>query len=173
MNNKSLPIIILAVVVVSVAVKVFFFSASKVAYIDTAKLMESSIEMQQLRAKLKAESDKVKANVDTLTMDFQKALQQHEKGLSKMTPKEKQLSEELLRTKQNQVMQYRQAVEQKVMQDEQAQSQIILKNINAKITEYGKSKGYKIIFATANGNIAYADESVNITEDIIKELNGK
>ena len=173
MNNKNLPIIGLAVVLLAIAVKVFFFSASKVAYIDTAKLMEGSKEIQQIRTKLKTEGERAKANVDTLTMDFQKALQQHEKGLAKMTPNEKKLSEELLRTKQNQVMQYRQAVEQKVMQDEQSQTQVVLKNNNAKITEYGKEKGYKIIFATANGNIAYADEAINITEEILKQVNGK
>jgi len=168
---KNLPLYILSVLLLALGIKVFFFTSSKIAYIDTAKLMEGSKAMQTLKGKLKAETEKAKANADTLTSEFQKALQQHEKALASMSAREKKLSEELLRSKQQQVMQYRQALEQKLMQDEQSQSQDILKNINTKITEYGKAKHYTIVFATTNGNIAYADEAVDVTKDIIELIN--
>jgi outer membrane protein len=147
-----------------------FTKAEKIAYIDTAKLLSGYPEMQSVKKKLEEEAGKAKANVDTLTMEFQSSLKEYEKGMSKMSPKEKALSEELLRGKQNQLMQYQQALEQKLKGDEQKQTQAILANINAFITEYGKKHNYKIILATSGGNIAYGDKGADITEEILKGL---
>jgi Skp family chaperone for outer membrane proteins len=36
---------------------------------------------------------------------------------------------------------------------------------------YGKKHGYKMILIAANGNIAYADADMDITDKIVEELN--
>ncbi|HWZ20999.1 MAG TPA: OmpH family outer membrane protein [Cytophagaceae bacterium] len=150
---------------------VFFLKNEKMAYIDTSKLMEKSKEIQAVRKQNELEAQKVKANSDTLMAEFQEELKRYEQGLSRMTSKEKQLSTQLLETKRNQIIQYQQATQQKVQQEEQQKTQAILVNINKYISDYGKSKGYKIIFATTNGNIAYAEQGMDITEEIINGIN--
>jgi outer membrane protein len=172
MNNKVITIILsvlsVAVIVLSIVV---FTKSEKVAYIDTGKLLEQSKEMQSLKKQLEKDQAAIKGNVDTLTLEFQDELKKYEKDQVRMSPKEKQLSQELLRSKQQQLMQYQQAIQQKVQGDEQKRTQEILTTINAKIKEYGESKGYKLIFATAGGNIAYGDKGVDITEEIVKLIN--
>jgi outer membrane protein len=172
MNNKIIAIIlsVLSAAVIALGI-VVFTKSEKVAYIDTGKLLEQSKEMQSLKKQLEKDQAAIKGNVDTLTAEFQNELKKYEKDQARMSAKEKQLSQELLRTKQQQLMQYQQAIQQKIQGDEQKRTQEILTAINAKIKEYGESKGYKLIFATAGGNIAYGDKGVDITEEIVKLIN--
>lgn len=147
------------------------FKSKKLAYIDTAKLMEESTRMKNLREVLQKKAGEGKARVDTLTMQFEMAIKLHEKQVNKMSAKERQLAEELLRAKQKQLVQYQQAMQQKLQQEEQKMNMDELRSINLVITEYGKKKGYDLIFATANGNIAYASDAVNVTEEVIELVN--
>jgi outer membrane protein len=173
MNNNKLVALMGAIIgVLFIALfAIVFFRNEKIAYIDTSKLMEKSKEIQALKKQSQIEADKMKANSDTLMSEFQEALKKYEKELAGMTSKEKQLTAQMLETKRNQIMQYQQAIQQKSQQDEQQKTQTILVNINKYISDYGKDKGYKIIFATTNGNIAYADQGMDITEEIIEGIN--
>ena len=48
----------------------------------------------------------------------------------------------------------------------------IWKRINQYISEYGKKNGYSFIFgATGEGNLMYADDINNITDDVIADIN--
>jgi outer membrane protein len=172
MNTRitNLCIAILTVIVIALGV-IIFTKADKVAYIDTGKLLEQSKEMQVLKKQLEKEQALVKGNIDTLTIEFQQALKDYEKAQVKMSSKEKQLSQELLRNKQQQLMQYQQAVQQKTQEEEQKKAKEVLASINSKIKEYGDKKGYKLILATSGGNIAYGDKSADITEEIVKLIN--
>ena len=172
MNTRitNISLAVLAAIVIALAV-IVLTKADKVAYIDTGKLLEQSKEMQSLKKQLEKDQSALKGNVDTLTAEFQQALKEYEKTQAKMSSKEKQLSQELLRTKQQQLVQYQQAIQQKAQGEEQKRTQEVLTNINAKIKEYGEKKGYKLIFATSGGNIAYGDKGVDITEQIVKIVN--
>lgn len=174
-QNKSIKIIfsglgLLLLLVIGLYLKVFILT-DRVAYIDTSKLLQQSKQMEALRKGLEKEQSLAKSNLDTLTNEFQNQMKEYEKNLSRMNTKEKQLSQELLRTRQQQLVQYQQAIQQKVQEEEQKKIQELLTTINAQITEYGEKSGYKLILATVNGNIAYGDKGVDITDDIVKKIN--
>ena len=53
-------------------------------------------------------------------------------------------------------------------------TQTVINDINDYVKEFGKRKGYKIIFgASGGGNIMYADESSDLTEEVLKGLNAE
>lgn len=172
MNTKTINIILAVMAIAIIALTIVVSTKSeKVAYIDTGKLLEQSKEMQTLKKQLEKDKAAINGNIDTLTAEFQNALKEYERSQAKMTIKEKQLSQELLRSKQQQLVQYQQAIQQKAQGEEQKRTQEILTGINAKIKEYGEQKGYKLILATAGGNIAYGDKGADITEEIVKMIN--
>ena len=173
MSQNKINIILLSAIFCLVAFIGFnsFYKSSKIAYVDSAKLMEKSVAMQRLQAELKKEADQSKSNIDTLVMEFENTMKSYEKKLATMSMKEKEMATELLKNKQSQLIQYQQALKQKTSQSEQLKTQEVLKVINDKIAEYGKKKGCQIIFATSNGNIAYADETINITDDVVEIIN--
>jgi outer membrane protein len=144
----------------------------KIAYVEVGKLMQEYKGMKDARAEFGKKSAQWQANTDTLIAQFQEELKSYEKERSRMTNKEKELKEELLRNKQMQINQYQEAIKLKAKDEEQLLTQTAVNAINDFIKEYGKKHGYKyIIGATGQGNLLYANEGNNITDKIIIGLN--
>ncbi len=171
MNKITILLAGALLIALSAAGMLLYNQRSGIAYVDTLKLMEGARDMQALREQMKAEAAKVTANVDTLTAEFDQLLKKHERELGSMTAREKELSVELLNAKRKSLVSYQQAVQNQLMQKEQTETENVLKRINAVIEDYGKAQGYKMILATANGNIAYAEQDIDITEEILEALN--
>ncbi|MGB0523977.1 MAG: OmpH family outer membrane protein [Flammeovirgaceae bacterium] len=164
----------LTISTVTTAAIFFFFlnSHPKLAYVDSQKLLANYEGMQQAQKAFQAKAVAWQANVDTLGKALQVKLAHHEKNLTTMTKREKQLSVELLKTKKQQLQQYQQAVGQKAQEEEQKAMQAVLEEVNAFLEAYGKEQGYQVILAaTQAGNIAYADESIDITDEVVEKLN--
>jgi outer membrane protein len=166
----------LAVGIVNLCVLAFigytFFSQQKVVYVDSAKLLNDYKGMQAARAAYQQKAVTWKANIDTLTNEVQQQIFTYEKESPKMSAKERQLSQELIRTKQNQLAQYQNALNTQAQQEDQKMTGEVVSQINAYLKKYGESKGYKIILAaTEYGNLAYADEQLDITAEVLEGLN--
>jgi outer membrane protein len=74
--------------------------------------------------------------------------------------------------KEQQLLRYRDAIQQQAQQENQRLTKAVLDEINAYLKQYGKDKGYTFILgATESGNIVYAAEGTDITEDVLKGLN--
>ncbi|MGB0525986.1 MAG: OmpH family outer membrane protein, partial [Flammeovirgaceae bacterium] len=68
-----------------------FNSSSKLAYVDSQKLLANYEGMQRAQNDFQAKAISWQANVDTLGKELQVKLASHEKNVSSMTKKEKQL----------------------------------------------------------------------------------
>lgn len=71
-----------------------------------------------------------------------------------------------------QVARYRAALQKRVLTAGQQADQQLLQEVNAYLKEYGKAHGYDFIFgATESGNIVYANQTKDLTADVLRELN--
>jgi outer membrane protein len=154
---------------------IFYFFAyagnGKIVYVDSNKLLNGYKGMIEARKEYDKKRSAWQANIDTLTREVQGAIKSYSKDLAMGTQKEKELSKELISTKQKQLMDYQAAIKQNAAQEEQRSNQDVLNTVNTFLLKYGKQQGYKMILIAANGNIAYADPSMEITDKIIDELN--
>jgi len=74
--------------------------------------------------------------------------------------------------KEQQLLRYREAIEQQAQRENQRLTQAVLAEINAYLKQYGKQQGYTFILgATETGNIVYAADEADITEAVLKGLN--
>lgn len=165
----ALNVVLLAVVAYVLLGK----SPNKIYYVDSNKLLKEYTEMSDARNEFKEKSSGWKSNVDTLTVQIEKQIQGYEKEASSMTEKERKLSRELINTRQRELMEYQRAVESQAGQEEQKIMGKVLNNVNTYLLEYGKKKGCSYVLVAANGNIAYGEESLNVTDEVIKELNAR
>src|SRR5882724_7211121 len=88
------------VLVISAGIYVYLHQLH-IVYVDSAELVNGYKGMQAARKVYQQKASTWKANVDTLASEVQKQIMQYEKEVGKMTVKEKQLSQELIKTKQN------------------------------------------------------------------------
>ncbi len=143
-----------------------------IVYVDSNQLINNYKGMQIARKLYQQKSAAWKANIDTLTIDVQKEILRHEKQSAKMTSKERELSQELIRTKQKQLKEYQLALNEQARQEDSKLTAGVIAEINAFIRKYGEGKGYTIVMAaTEYGNIAYADQGLNITDEVLQGLN--
>lgn len=149
-----------------------FFKDQRIVYVDSNKLINAYIGMVDARKTYQQKAVVWKANIDTLTNEVKALIMNYERESAKMTTKERSLSQELIRTKQNQLNQYQQAMNTQAQQEDAKMTGEVLTQINAYVKKYGESKGYNIIVAaTEYGNLAYADEGLDITDEVLKGLN--
>ena len=74
--------------------------------------------------------------------------------------------------KEQQLLRYRNAVEKQVQQENERLTKAVLEEINAYIKQYGKEKGCTFILGATNaGNIVYAAEGTDISDDVLEGLN--
>jgi outer membrane protein len=150
----------------------FSFQRPSIVYVDSNKLINNYRGMLDARKVFQQKAGGWKANIDTLTSEVQKAIMQFEKETSKMTAKERSLSRELIQTKQKQLMEYQQAMNTQAQQEDSKMTAGVISQINAYIKKYGEAKGYTIVMAaTEYGNIAYADDGLDITDEVLEGLN--
>lgn len=149
----------------------FVFGSTKVAYVDSGKLLNGYKAMVEARKEFEKKQTAWQSNIDTLTHDVQDAIKKYEKTAALGTDKEKQLARELITSRQKQLYDYQNAIKQNAGQEEQRLTQNVLSTVNSYLLRYGKKNGYKMILVAANGNIAYADNSMDITDKIVEDLN--
>jgi outer membrane protein len=151
-----------------------FNTKQEIVYVDSGKLLNEYKGLVDARASFKLKATTWQANIDTLTSELQASIQKHEKELSGMSAREKQLSEELLGTKQQQLVEYQRALQEKARQEDMQMTQAVIQQLNAYLERYGKSQNYKIIMAATDaGNIVYAQEGMDITRVVLEGLNAE
>ncbi len=171
MNKIALPLAALAILL-SLFSFFYFQSSSELVYVDVNKLMDGYKRTAIEKAKFEEKAMALSANVDSLVGNWQKELAVYEKERSSLTKKEIELKQELLGNKQQQINNYQQAVQKQIQEEDQKVTQTVINDINDYIKEYGKSHSYNIIFgASGAGNIMYADELSDLTEEILLGLN--
>lgn len=149
-----------------------YSSESKIVYVDSAKLLDGYKGMQAARAEFQQKSAAWKANIDTLTDEVQRAIAKYEKESPGMTSKERRLTEELLRTRQSQLVDYQNALRSQAQAEDEKMSKVVLAEINGYLKRYGEEHGLTVILAaTEYGNIAYATDDLDITDEVLEGLN--
>jgi outer membrane protein len=173
-NNISGILTMLNTVILLVLLGLYFFKDNPIVYVDSAKLLNNYKGMQDARKAYQQKASGWKANIDTLSSEVQKQIMEYEKENAKMTVKERQLSQELIRTKQGQLMQYQQAMNAQAQQEDSKMTSDVITQVNSYLKKYGEDKGYTIILAaTEYGNVAYADTKLDITEKVLEGLNNE
>ena len=173
MNKSNLSLILSIVAVLAVIFTLYnSIKSPRLVYVDINKLIDGFHGSKVAKEDFDKKVSVMKANVDSLMTGWQNELKTYEKERSSMSPKELQLKQELLSNKQSQINNYQQGVQKQISEEDKKITQTVLNDINSFVKEYGESNGYKIIFgASGSGNIMYADESTDLTQDVLKKLN--
>lgn len=154
-------IIINALLILMVGALFFFqFSESKIVYVDTAKLFEGFNMTKDLENLNKEKVTSQKKKMDSLYTIY--SIFKKEENDDKIKELEAQLRQE------DQVFrQMRESLSR-------AGGKQIWDRLHQYIKEYGVSKNYKIILGTqGNSTVLFAEDGMDITNDIIEYTNHK
>lgn len=150
----------------------FVSSENEIVYVDAQKLVNDYKGMQDARKEFESKTLVWRANLDTLRLEAESTIKEYELTREKLSAKEQNLMEELIQSRQEQFLNYQQIVNEKIQKEDQELTGKVLTTVNQFMKDYGRLKGYRIIMAaTQYGNIIYAEEHTDITDDVLEGLN--
>ena len=137
------------VVIIGLAVVIAFQfkKADSIVYVDAVKLVNGYKGMQIARKDFEIKTNVWKANLDTLKTELETKIKEYEATHTKLSAKEKALTEELLQTKQDQYVNYQNVIAEKIQKEDQELTNKVLGKVNDFIKKYGEDRGYAIIMA--------------------------
>ena len=165
--NKTLLIIGLAVLMVLIGIGAFYVldNHSKMTYVKTKEVYAAFKLKKELEAKLKITQDARKNILDSLLIKIQLM----SKNTKDITNKEDNFKLDFLK---QQYLQKKQQSEEDNQALAQQYTDQIWGQLNQYIKDYGKQHKYKFIFGTSgDGNLMYAEESDDISKDLIEYVN--
>src|SRR5258707_7338437 len=101
-----------AILICSVLFLLFnsFFKNDKIAYVDSARILNEYKGSAEAKKAFQSKAKVWQANIDTLTNEVKYSIQKYEKSIATLSPKEQELTKQLIQTKQKQLSDYQKAI---------------------------------------------------------------
>lgn len=144
----------------------------KTAYVDTTVLIKEYSQMKEVEADFTARSEKIKRELDSVAQGFQREVQAYQENMATMSAAERQQKEQELMQKQQMLQQQQQIKSGQLRQESDVVVDSLITKVKDFVAVYGEENGYKYIFGSnESANILYAEEGLDITQEILAELN--
>jgi outer membrane protein len=153
------------------------FTKLPIAYINVDSLLTNYKFAKELNETLlrKQESSRASLNEKAKVLQAEMADFQRKVENNAFLSRDRAENEQRrLMGKQQELQQLEQRLSSDLMVQQQKMSEQIRDEVNSFLKEYNKDKGFHLILSnTSNDNVLYADESYNITNEVIEKLNEK
>lgn len=151
-------------------------AGGKIAYVDIDTLEANYDYFKRKKAEFETRQKNIDADLEKMANALQNeyvALQNKaQKG--ELTQAEGEAAQQALMQKQQDLELKRQSLGSKYMKDQEAFNKEIHDNLHDYIKIYNEEKGYDYILSySKDGSILYANDALDVTQDIIKGMNTK
>ncbi|APG60801.1 OmpH family outer membrane protein [Christiangramia salexigens] len=158
--------------IAAVAIIMVSCNEQKTAYVDTTKLIEEYKEMKDVEAEFTTKSDSVRQQLDSVAKTFQQEVQEYQAKMNSMSDAQRQERERELMQKQQMLQQQQQMQSNRLREQSTAVMDSLVKKVKDYVKDYGQENNYTYIFGSnESANIMYAEEGLDITQEILTKLN--
>lgn len=160
--------------ILSLAVVLLLISCGqdKTAYVDNTVLIQNYHKMKSTEARFEKKSQKLSEELESVADEFQKEVQEFQEGMNRMSTKDRERRQSELMQKQQRLQQRQQQKSQMLRQESDQAIDSLITEVKDLVAEYGEKRGYAYIFGSnESANIMYAKEGLDITEEVLKEIN--
>lgn len=145
----------------------------KIAFVDNNKVVNDYQKKKDFEEKFKIKIDNFNKKADSMQQAIQVEAQLFQSRAAKMSQSKAEEEYNAL-VQKKQMQDYQLGNEEKVLQAEgQKEIDTLVKQVKAFIKDYGKQKGYTFILGSNEaGSVLYGADAQDITEEVLKALNG-
>ncbi|MCK0130382.1 OmpH family outer membrane protein [Flavobacteriaceae bacterium F08102] len=146
---------------------------TKMAFIDVEEIMKEYKGTKEKEAEMKEKSDALRKELDSLASSWEEKARKYQQEMNALSAKTRAEREKVLMQEQQAINQRQQAIQQQVQSEGQAGLEEITNEIKDFLKTYANTNGIQVIFGTsvANGTIMYGDDAMDITDDVLVQLN--
>ena len=158
---------------------ILFFSANslfaanvaKIGVIDLQKILATSTSGKAIQAQLKSQKDKMESDLKQKGSEIEKISKRLERESMVMSKEMREEKEREQRIKINDFKTLQKKFRSDLQKLEGQLMNQLQKDIKGIVDAIGKKKGYLLIINKYN--VLYSPDSIDITDDLIKQLNAK
>jgi outer membrane protein len=169
------PIALLALVISLLAAGYSYWRTAKVrsfAFMDTQRAMAGFKPAIEANQKVKEEDERWKKNLKIMEDSLKSYMDTMTVRYDRGTVQEKKAMQDELAMRNQQINNYTAVQGRKMQEFATQQLSGVYEKLNGFMREYGKAKGYDVVFGTANGSILYGEgTAADITDEVLKALN--
>ncbi len=143
-----------------------------IVYVNSDSLLEQYEFFKNERNLFEAAQNRIKNELKTQGERLQQDVDLYQKQAIGMTDLERGQKEEQLSMKQQQLMQRKEELLNKLDEDQGRSSEELYSRLNLYLKKLNKSRNYNFVLGfQKGGGILFANDSLNITKDVIEGLN--
>ncbi len=158
--------------ITAVALMMVSCNEQKTAYVDTTVLIQEYKEMKDVEAEFSSKSEMVRQRMDSVARAFQQEVQEYQSQMNSMSETQRQEKERELMQKQQRLQQQQQMQSNRLREESSAVMDSMVNKVKDFVKVYGEENNYTYIFGSnESANIMYAEEGLDITQEILGELN--
>ncbi|MEF3078220.1 OmpH family outer membrane protein [Winogradskyella poriferorum] len=163
----------IVVALVTLAIFTSCQKQDKIAFVDNAKVVKEFNKKKNFEAKFQTKIDAFNKKADSLDKAIQMEAQAFQTRAQKMNQSKAEQEYQAL-VQKKQMQDYQLGNEEKLLKAEgQKEIDTLVKQVKAFVKDYGKKNGYTFILgANEAGSVMYGAEDKDITDAVIKALNG-
>jgi outer membrane protein len=151
-----------------------YLSRPKLAYVRSHDLINRYAGTVEARNNFESKKSAMIANVDSLRMMFEKSRMEYLGRAAKLSSAARASIERELNQQQSQFIQYSQAIDERISQEDNEMMGAVLNQVNSFVEDYAKSNNIDVILGTTTaGSLLYGESSIDITEPLLESLNEK
>ena len=143
-----------------------------IAYINSDSLLKNYDFFSDLESKFNEKRDKLDAEYRNRAQGLQTEIANFQQNYSNMTISQARAIEEDLQKKQQNLVLYQEQLTRQLMEEEQKMNSELFDKVSDYLKDYGMDKNLQLVLTYTKGSgVLYANDSLNITHDVIFGLN--
>jgi outer membrane protein len=145
----------------------------QIVYVNSDSLLTKYEYFKDLKTRLDGKSKAAQADMGAKTQAFQREVAQYQQQQSTLPADQRAATEQRLARKQQELQAYQQNAGSALQNEQAKEQEKLYDKVADYLKSYAKTKGYKLVLTYSKGNsaILFADNSLDITSEVIKGLN--
>ncbi len=144
-----------------------------IVYVNSDSLLNNYTYFKEIKAKFEGKSKKAQDDLKAKGTAFQREVAAYQQGAAALSADQRAATEQRLARKQQELQGYQQNAGAALQNEEGVENEKLYNKVAEYLKKYAKTKGYKMVltYSKSNSAILFADESLDVTKEVIKGLN--
>ena len=142
--------------------------AQKIAYVDLQKALNLSAAGKEAKEKIKAQVQGYDAEVQQRQEELKKLKEDLEKQAMLLSEEARNTKERDYQQKVKDYQRFTKDIQETLQQTDADYTRKILESLLKVVQDVGKSGEYTLVLEKTESSLVYADESIDITDEVIK-----
>lgn len=141
-------------------------------YVNGDSLLENYDYFKNAKKQFEAKTLKTEKEIQAKTSVLELEFTNYQKMASSMSPEQRARTEESLMRKEQEIRLFSENAANKLQEEQSKFNEQLFDKVSKYLKEHAKEKSYKVVFNFTKGaGILYADDSLNITDEVLEGLN--